>query len=59
MKSTTFIRFCACLVFAAALLASAAGQADARYQIVPLHPGYEFGTEKAMILDTVAGHLWI
>lgn len=33
--------------------------AESRYQVVPLHPGYEFGTEKALILDTVSGHLWI
>lgn len=42
-----------------ALLASAGLKADQRYEVVPLHPGYEFGTEKALILDTVAGHLWI
>jgi len=33
--------------------------AEPRYQVAPLHPGYEFGTEKALILDTVAGHMWI
>ena len=38
---------------------SAEVNAEARYQVVPLHPGYEFGTEKALILDTVAGHMWI
>lgn len=34
-------------------------QADARYQAVPIDAGHEFGMEKALILDTVAGHLWI
>ena len=34
-------------------------RAESRYEVVPLHPGYEFGTEKALILDTVAGHLWV
>ena len=33
--------------------------AESRYQVVPLHPGYEFGSEKALILDTVVGHMWI
>lgn len=33
--------------------------ADQRYQAIPLNPGYEFGTEKALIIDTVAGHMWI
>ena len=33
--------------------------ADQRYQVVPLNPGYEFGTEKAFLLDTLAGHMWI
>ena len=45
--------------FFACLIASADVVAESRYQVVPLHPGYEFGTEKALILDTVAGHLWI
>ena len=43
----------ACLIFSTGVIA------ESRYQVVPLHPGYEFGTEKALILDTVAGHLWI
>ena len=34
-------------------------QADSRYQAVPISSSAEFGTEKALILDTVAGHLWI
>ena len=33
--------------------------ADGRYQAVPISSGSDFGTEKALILDTVAGHLWI
>ena len=41
------------------LTAHAGAGAEPRYQAVPLHPGYEFGTEKALILDTVAGHMWI
>lgn len=39
--------------------ASTTALAESRYEVVPLHPGYEFGTEKALILDTVAGHMWI
>ena len=42
-----------------ALLFSVGSQADSRYELVPLHPGYEFGTEKVFILDSVAGHMWI
>lgn len=38
---------------------SSAALGESRYQVVPLHPGYEFGSEKALILDTVAGHMWI
>ena len=34
-------------------------RADARYQAVPISSSAEFGTEKALILDTVAGHMWI
>jgi hypothetical protein len=47
------------VVIAFVLLFSAGANAESRYQVVPLHPGYEFGTEKALILDTVAGHMWI
>ncbi|MSR14974.1 MAG: hypothetical protein EXR86_10525 [Gammaproteobacteria bacterium] len=39
------------------LLASA--NADQRYQAVSIGSGADFGTEKALILDTVAGHMWI
>jgi len=47
------------VVFLCILFTAVAAHADSRYQVVPLHPGYEFGTEKALILDTVSGHLWI
>jgi hypothetical protein len=43
----------------AALLFSGGLKAESRYEVVPLHPGYEFGTEKVFILDTIAGHMWI
>ena len=56
MKFSTIARIRA---FAVILLFSAGSHAESRYQVVPLHPGYEFGTEKALILDTVAGHMWI
>ncbi|MGH8580507.1 MAG: hypothetical protein ACREVK_10450 [Gammaproteobacteria bacterium] len=32
--------------------------AQARYQIISLSEGVDFGSEKVMILDTTAGHLW-
>jgi hypothetical protein len=38
-------------------LASAA--AETRYQAIPINAGADFGTEKALVLDTVEGHLWI
>ena len=41
------------------LLISAAASADQRYQAVPIDSGTEFGTEKALIVDTLAGHMWI
>ncbi|MCB1746726.1 MAG: hypothetical protein H6977_19155 [Gammaproteobacteria bacterium] len=37
----------------------AATAQEGRYQAVPIDSGAEYGTEKALILDTVAGHLWI
>jgi hypothetical protein len=49
----------AAVVVGAMLIWSATVCADGRYQVVPLDAGYEFGTEKAMIIDTVAGHIWI
>ena len=50
------------IVFALMLIMIALMQpvlAEQRYQAVPLNPGYEFGTEKAFLLDTLAGHMWI
>ena len=50
------------IIFALILLMMAMMQpviAEQRYQAVPLNPGYEFGTEKAFLLDTLAGHMWI
>jgi hypothetical protein len=38
---------------------AAGALAEERYQAVPIDSGTEFGTEKALILDTLAGHLWI
>ena len=59
MKSSIIVRMSTGVVIAFVLLFSAGANAESRYQVVPLHPGYEFGTEKALILDTVAGHMWI
>jgi len=46
---------------AALLLAFASGATaqEGRYQAIPIETGAEYGAEKAFILDTVAGHLWI
>ena len=41
------------------LLWGAPAGADERYQAIPIDSGTEFGTEKALIIDTLAGHLWI
>ena len=32
---------------------------EGRYQAIPIDPGQGYGAEKALILDTVGGHLWI
>ena len=32
---------------------------EGRFQAIPIDGGINYGTEKALILDTVAGHLWI
>lgn len=32
---------------------------EGRYQAIPIDTGFDHGTEKALILDSVAGHLWI
>lgn len=46
-----------------AVLALAAGAAmagpEGRYQAIPIDGGLDYGAEKALIVDTVAGHLWI
>jgi len=47
------------LLGCALLLSAAAVHADERYQAVPIDSGTEFGTEKALIIDTLAGHMWI
>lgn len=47
------------LLGCALLLSAAAAHADERYQAVPIDSGTEFGTEKALIIDTLAGHMWI
>jgi hypothetical protein len=41
------------------VFAPAASAQSGRYQAVPIQTGAEYGAEKAFILDTVAGHLWI
>ena len=38
---------------------AAFAHADERYQAIPISSGSDFGTEKALILDTAAGHMWI
>ena len=38
---------------------SAGAGPEGRYQAIPIDGGLDYGTEKALILDTVAGHLWI
>lgn len=46
----------ACLWFASA---AALAVSEGRYQAIPIDPGEGYGAEKALILDTVSGHLWI
>lgn len=46
---------CAVLLVAGPVQATPEG----RYQAIPIDTGVDYGTEKALILDTVAGHLWI
>jgi hypothetical protein len=41
------------------VFAIAASAQEGRYQAIPIQTGAEYGAEKAFILDTVAGHLWI
>lgn len=50
------------ILVAAVLLAGAAGAmagSEGRYQAIPIDPGEGYGAEKALILDTLSGHLWI
>ncbi|MBM4228597.1 MAG: hypothetical protein FJ164_12760 [Gammaproteobacteria bacterium] len=42
-----------------ALCVASNALAESRYQAVPINAGSDFGTEKALILDTMEGHLWI
>ena len=32
---------------------------EGRFQAIAIDSGLEYGTEKALILDTYSGHLWI
>ena len=45
-----------CLLFASV---AAWAVSEGRYQAIPIDPGEGYGAEKALILDTVSGHLWI
>lgn len=49
------------LVLLTGLLAALAGTAGAqeRYQVAPLGAGMGFNPDKALILDTASGHLWL
>ena len=38
---------------------AAGAVSEGRYQAIPIDPGEGYGAEKALILDTVAGHMWI
>lgn len=42
-----------------AVSAAAAAGPEGRYVAVPIEGGLNYGTEKALLVDTVAGHLWI
>ena len=49
-----------CLALVLGLAAGAAhAVSEGRYQAIPIDPGEGYGAEKALILDTVSGHLWI
>ncbi len=53
-------KFCSAVLACLALYgASFSVTAEERYRAIALNPGYEFGTEKALILDTQTGHLWL
>lgn len=47
---------CALLVVA---LVRPLAHAEGRYQAIPIDGGLDYGADKALLLDTVAGHLWI
>lgn len=47
------------LAVALALFGQSSLMAEQRYQAIPVGPGYEFGAEKVMILDTESGHIWL
>ena len=47
------------IVIALHMAAGLAIADDGRYQAVPIEGGLNYGTEKALLIDTVAGHLWI
>ena len=50
------------LLLAASLLCMSIGAlagSEGRYQAIPIDPGEGYGAEKALILDSVSGHLWI
>lgn len=34
-------------------------RAEGRYQVIPLSDGGGLGPEKVVIIDTVAGHMWV
>ena len=59
MAHKTMSKYITVTIIGVMMFWSAVAAADGRYQVAPLESGYDFGTEKAMILDTAAGHLWI
>ncbi len=59
MTRMTSIHRPAILLAALVTADGAAAAPDGRYQAIAIQSGVEYGTEKALIIDTVAGHLWI
>lgn len=51
-------RFLRVLVLGLWPLLAVAGP-EGRYQAIPIDGGLDYGADKALLLDTVAGHLWI
>lgn len=51
--------FLAAVLVVALLVGASEVAAETRYQAIPINAGADFGTEKALVLDTVEGHLWI